>query len=111
LFADTLPAHRTRVGQIAFLHLDGDWYHSTREILYNLFDAVSAGAPLQVDDYGYWDGSKRAIAEFQHERGPNFQLNQIDGTGVWFLKEWAGVRAGPVGTRDSRERRSPPTDV
>jgi Macrocin-O-methyltransferase (TylF) len=87
LFADTLPANRARIGQIAFIHLDGDWYHSTREILNNLFDAVSAGAPLQVDDYGYWDGCKRAIAEFQHERGLNFELNEIDGIGVWFLKE------------------------
>ena len=73
LFADTLSAHRARIGQIALLHLDGDWYHSTREILHNLFDAVSVGAPLQVDDYGFWDGCKRAIVEFQHERDGEFQ--------------------------------------
>src|SRR5271166_2578243 len=97
LFADTLPAHRARIGQIAFLHLDGDWYHSTREILDDLFDAVSAGAPLQVDDYGYWDGCKRAVGEFQHERGLNFKLNEIDGIGVWFLKENIGVGGGALG--------------
>lgn len=111
LFADTLPAHLARVGQIAFIHLDGDWYHSTREILNNLFDAVSAGAPLQVDDYGYWDGCKRAIAEFQHERGLNFRLHEIDGTGVWFLKEKAGVLDGAVAKSVSRERRSPLMDL
>jgi predicted SAM-dependent methyltransferase len=66
--------------------LDGDWYDSTRDILSYLFDSVSVGAPLQVDDYGYWDGCKRAILEFQQERGLAFQINEIDGTGVWFLR-------------------------
>jgi glycosyltransferase involved in cell wall biosynthesis/ubiquinone/menaquinone biosynthesis C-methylase UbiE len=87
LFADTLPANRSRIGQIALIHLDADWYRSTLEILNNLFDAVSPGAPLQVDDYGVWDGCTRALVEFQHERRLNFQLNQIHGVGVWFVKE------------------------
>ena len=40
LFADTLPVNRERIGSIALLHMDGDWYSSTRDILENLFDVI-----------------------------------------------------------------------
>jgi len=83
LFADTLPAHRERIGTIALLHLDGDWYSSTRDILTNLFDQLTPGAVMQFDDYGYWEGCQQAAAEFAQERGLRWDLRDIDGTGVW----------------------------
>ncbi|GFO68499.1 hypothetical protein GMLC_20780 [Geomonas limicola] len=85
-FQDTLPQMRNWVGMLAFLHLDGDWYQSTRDILDNLYDRLMPGALLQVDDYGYWDGCRKAIHEFEGERGVSFAINGIDGTGVWFAK-------------------------
>jgi hypothetical protein len=42
-FAKSLPAVRARIGPIALLHLDGDWYESTRAVLDNLFDQVVDG--------------------------------------------------------------------
>jgi hypothetical protein len=71
---------------VAFLHMDGDWYESTRNILLNLYDVLLPGAYIQVDDYGYWDGCRKAIHEFERERGLTFALNRIDATGVWFTK-------------------------
>ena len=86
LFADTLPALRAEIGPIALLHMDGDWYSSTRDILQNLFDNVVSGGRIQIDDYGYWEGCARAVKEFERERGIEFHLKGIDGTGVWMVK-------------------------
>jgi len=86
LFADTLPKLRERVGPIAFLHMDGDWYSSTRDILENLFDQIVDGGVIQIDDYGYWEGCKQAIKEFEEKRGLHFDLHTIDDTGVWMIK-------------------------
>lgn len=86
LFQDTLPVHRAEMGEIAFLHMDGDWYDSTRAILLNVYDQVVAGGFVQVDDYGHWDGCRKAIHEFESERGLSFRPVVLDSTGVWFRK-------------------------
>jgi hypothetical protein len=83
LFADTLPVSRERIASIALLHMDGDWYSSTRDILGNLFDQVVTGGRIQIDDYGYWEGCKRAVREFENARGLKFEITQIDETGIW----------------------------
>jgi hypothetical protein len=85
-FEATLPVMRDWVGMVAFLHLDGDWYDSTKAILENLYDRLMNNAILQVDDYGYWDGCRKAIHEFEAGRGVSFAINPIDATGVWFAK-------------------------
>jgi predicted O-methyltransferase YrrM/tetratricopeptide (TPR) repeat protein len=85
-FEETLPSLRDWVGMVGLLHLDGDWYGSTRAILDNLYDRLMNDALLQVDDYGYWDGCRKAIHEFEAERGVSFEIHPIDGTGVWFAK-------------------------
>ncbi len=81
-----LPEKRDDVGRIAFLHMDGDWYESTRAIIDNLYDRVVDGGFIQVDDYGFWRGCKKALQEFQSSRNLRFELRPIDGTGVWFRK-------------------------
>lgn len=86
LFADTLPGKRTEIGPIAMLHMDGDWYSSTRDILVNIFDSVVAGGRIQIDDYGFWEGCKKAVSEFEAERNLSFDLRVIDETGVWMIK-------------------------
>jgi hypothetical protein len=37
-FCDTLPVWKERMAPVAFLHMDGDWYESTRDILLHLYD-------------------------------------------------------------------------
>jgi Macrocin-O-methyltransferase (TylF) len=86
LFQETLPTTRQEIGAIALLHLDGDWYDSTRAILDNLYDHTREGAYMQVDDYGHWDGCRKAVDEFESELQVKFAKHVIDGTGIWFKK-------------------------
>lgn len=86
LFEDTLPAARNWVGMLALLHLDGDWYSSTRVILEHLYDRVSDRGVLQVDDFGFWEGCRQAVDEFFKTRGVAPEIKRIDDTGVWFEK-------------------------
>ncbi|MCC5606699.1 FkbM family methyltransferase [Nostoc sp. CHAB 5834] len=83
-FEDTLPKMRDAVGMIAFLHMDGDWYESTKTIINNFYDHISNDGFVQVDDYGFWEGCRQALHEFEAERQLKFELHQIDSTGVWF---------------------------
>ena len=85
-FADTLPKTREKMGPIALLHMDGDWYESTLTILEQLYDQTIKEARIQIDDYGYWEGCQRAVEDFQRRRNLKFQLHRIDDTGVWMLK-------------------------
>lgn len=82
-FQDTLPQFRNPVGVIALLHADGDWYESTKVILEQFFDRVVNDGFIQVDDYGHWEGCKKALHEFEAQNRLKFNLNKIDYTGVW----------------------------
>ncbi|WP_347272951.1 glycosyltransferase [Candidatus Kuenenia sp.] len=90
-FKDTLPATRNEINHIAFLHMDGDWYESTRDILTNIYDLVDGNGFIQVDDYGYWEGCRKAIHEFEKNKGIHFNIQKIDGTGVWFQRPSEGI--------------------
>ena len=46
-FQDTLAKNKNKIGKIAILRLDGDWYESTKVALENLYDLVVPGG------YGY----------------------------------------------------------
>ena len=82
LFQDTVPAWN---GPIALLHLDGDWYESTSVCLGTLWDFVSPGGFVQLDDYGTWQGCRRAVDEFVERHGLMSDLNVVD-QGVWLRK-------------------------
>ncbi len=68
-FQDTLPVERNAIGAIALLRADGDWYESTKCVLENLYDAVSAGGHVIIDDYCSCFGARRATDEFLSQRG------------------------------------------
>ena len=87
LFADTLPARKADVGPIALLHADADWYASTMDIFSNLYDAVTPGGVVQIDDFGYWEGCRKAVRDFERTTGEVFDLQRIDNTGLWFRKK------------------------
>ena len=59
---DTLP--QTLPGPIALLHLDTDWYESTRHQVEHLMPLVVPGGVLIVDDYFYWSGNRDAVDEY-----------------------------------------------
>ena len=84
LFADTLPGRKADIGEIAFLHMDGDWYQSTRDIIDNLYDLLRPGGAVQVDDFGAWAGCRKALEEYFARIGYAPELTKIDATGVSF---------------------------
>lgn len=84
LFAETVP--RSEVGAIAVLHLDGDWYASVKMCLDHLYDRVSRGGIIQIDDYGHWEGARKAVDEFMAERRIAGPLHYIDYTGRQLVK-------------------------
>jgi len=86
LFAQTLPEYKSQIGEIAFLHADSDWYESTTDIFRTLYDSVIAGGIIQIDDYGYWEGCRQAIHDFESKHQFSFDLQAIDSAGVWFKK-------------------------
>jgi O-methyltransferase len=59
---DTVPA--AAPAEIALLRLDTDWYESTKHELEHLYDRLSPGGVLIIDDYDYWEGSRKAVDEF-----------------------------------------------
>lgn len=63
-FEETLPRAKTEIGPIALLRLDADWYEATRLILDELYDQVVPGGWLIFDDYGRWQGCKKAVDAF-----------------------------------------------
>jgi len=85
-FQDTLPEHKSTIDPIALLRLDGDWYESTKVCLDNLYDKVVSGGYIIIDDYGHWEGCRRAVDEFFEKHGINVDLVTIDETGCYFKK-------------------------
>ncbi len=50
--------------KISVLRLDTDWYSSTKIELEILYPKLVQGGILIIDDYGYWQGSRKATDEY-----------------------------------------------
>jgi O-methyltransferase len=50
--------------RISVLRLDTDWYESTKVELEVLWDKISIGGIIIIDDYGYWQGCREAVDEY-----------------------------------------------
>jgi lipopolysaccharide biosynthesis glycosyltransferase len=79
----TLPA--AAPDGLALLRLDTDWYESTRHELEHLYPRLATGGVLIVDDYGHWEGARKAADE--HLAGhPALLLARSDYTGRMAVK-------------------------
>jgi len=76
---DTIPA--TVPEQIALLRLDTDWYESTRHELEHLYPRVARGGVVIIDDYGHWEGARKAVDEYFAKLPQRPFLHRIDYTG------------------------------
>jgi O-methyltransferase len=85
-FDDTLPPNKAQIGPIALLHLDCDWYKSVKFCLEQLYDQVITGGYVVIDDYGHWQGCRKAVDEFIEQRQLQVSLTSVDYTGVYFQK-------------------------
>jgi O-methyltransferase len=85
-FQDTLPAEAAEVGEIAILRLDGDWYASTKICLESLYDQVVSGGFVIIDDYGAYDGCRKAVDEFMSQQPVKAFLSHLDYSGRYWIK-------------------------
>jgi O-methyltransferase len=71
---------------LALLRLDTDWYESTRHELVHMFPLLSKGGIIIIDDYGHWQGARRATDEYLSENTIPLFLHRIDYTGRMGVK-------------------------
>jgi hypothetical protein len=77
-FKDTLAA--APIERLALVRLDGDYYESTMDALTALYDRLSLGGYVIVDDYGEdgWTYCRRAVDEFRATRNITDPMIEVD---------------------------------
>ena len=83
-FKDSLP--KAPIEKLAILRLDGDLYESTLDALTALYDKVSTGGFIIVDDYGVVENCRIAVSDFREAQKITDTIYNIDGTGVFWQK-------------------------
>lgn len=83
-FADTLPT--APIDKLAVLRVDGDMYGSTMDVLDALYDKVSVGGFVIIDDYGEIAQCRAAVEDFRAEHKVTEPVQRIDGTGVFWRR-------------------------
>lgn len=86
LFQQTLPMVARTIESIAILRLDGDWYASTKVCLEFLYDKVARGGFVIIDDYGAYEGCKKAVDEFLTKRKIKVRLKRVGSELRFFRK-------------------------
>jgi O-methyltransferase len=76
---NTIPA--TIPQKIALLRLDTDFYESTLHELEYLYPLLVSGGVIIIDDYGTWEGARKAVDEYILTNKIQILLNRIDNTG------------------------------
>ena len=74
------------IGKLSILRLDCDLYSSTMEVLDILYDKVSLGGYIIVDDMCL-PGCNKAIVDFRNKKNIQSEIHIIDWTGIYWIKE------------------------
>ncbi len=98
-FKDTLSI--APIQKLAILRLDGDMYESTMDALTALYDKVSDGGYIIVDDYHVVEGCKKAIHDFLLKRSLAPQLIEIDGVGVYWKKNINNIKTSNLNIQNN----------
>ena len=77
-FRDTLPG--APIERLAVMRLDGDYYQSTMDALTALYERLSPGGYVIVDDYGeeLWTYCRDAVDDFRRVHGIDAPLERVD---------------------------------
>lgn len=67
------------------MRLDGDMYESTMQALVPLYDRLSSGGFVIVDDY-YLEPCARAVHDFRSAHGINDEIKNIDNRGAFWRR-------------------------
>lgn len=86
-FNDTLPRYKKEIGPIAILRLDGDTYASTKQALDVLYESVSRGGIIVVDDYHDFGGCREALYNFFQEHKITAAIHRYPFGRAYFVKE------------------------
>jgi hypothetical protein len=83
-FRNTLP--NAPIKQLALIRLDGDMYESTMVALKSLYQKLSPGGYVIVDDYAAIDACRQATNDFRSALGIFEPIHDVDGVGVYWRK-------------------------
>ena len=86
-FQDTLKVNKHLIKKIALLRLDGDFYESTMVTLEELYPLVSKGGVIIVDDYGGFQGCKKAVDEYFEKINYHPPLIYVENSIRYFIKQ------------------------
>ena len=86
-FQDTVPKAAAEINEIAILRLDGDWYASMKVCLESLYPKLVSKGFLIIDDYGYYEGSKKAVDEFIEQNQIHLFMNHVDSSCRYLIKQ------------------------
>jgi hypothetical protein len=82
-FENTIP--NAPIDKLSILRLDGDMYSSTIQCLNSLYDKVSIGGYIIVDDWCLLN-CRKAVNDFRKTRNITDRIIEIDGIGVFWKK-------------------------
>ena len=86
-FQETIPGITASIGPVAFLRIDADWYASTAVCLQSLYSRVVRGGAIVIDDYGGYEGCRKAVDEFLSGQDLRPFLNHVDEECIYWFKE------------------------
>lgn len=81
---DTLLNEKNLPKKISILRLDTDWYASTKIELEVLYKRLVNGGVLIIDDYGDWEGARKAVDEYF--KNQNIWLHYVDSSCRFLIK-------------------------
>ncbi|MBT8419083.1 MAG: TylF/MycF family methyltransferase [Silicimonas sp.] len=83
-FEQTLPGIADR--QFCFLHIDCDTYSGHKEVLEALYDRLTPGGIIVLDDYKAeaWPGATKAVDEFLGPRGVEVRQDTSRAEPAWY---------------------------
>ena len=84
LFLDTFKEELP--DKVALLHLDGDWYDSVLSALETFYPLVCDGGFIVLDDFGYWEGARKAFYDFCRTTGIQPLLERVGHTQAFWRK-------------------------
>ena len=85
-FEETILPYVEKIGPVAVLRVDADWYESVKHCLIALYDSVVPHGFVVIDDYGSCFGARKAVDEFLAERNIDIELIHDGRGGCHFAK-------------------------
>uniref|UniRef100_A0A7R9WMA8 Macrocin O-methyltransferase n=2 Tax=Craspedostauros australis TaxID=1486917 RepID=A0A7R9WMA8_9STRA len=89
-FKDSMPGLSKQVGKFAVMRLDGDMYESTVDVLYTMYDKLSIGGYLIIDDWWATKNvpfpAKDACEDFFLVHGINPEIIPVDNMSIYWKK-------------------------